>query len=59
MRIKMYYDDHNPLHFHAEYGGDEALISIDTLEVIAGGQLSFVVSVPIATDRRFVLRALL
>jgi hypothetical protein len=22
----MYYDDHNPLHFHAEYGGDEALL---------------------------------
>ena len=55
----MYYDDHNPPHFHAEYGGDEALISIDTLEVIAGGQLSSVASVPIATDRRFVLRALL
>lgn len=32
----MYYDDHNPPHFHAEYGGDEALISIDTLDVIAG-----------------------
>ena len=36
VRIKMYYDDHNPPHFHAEYGGDEALISIDTLEVIGG-----------------------
>ena len=36
VRIKMYYDDHNPPHFHAEYGGDEALISIDTLDVIAG-----------------------
>lgn len=37
VRIKMYYDDHDPPHFHAEYAGDEALISIDTLEVIAGG----------------------
>ena len=36
VRIKMYYDDHNPPHFHAEYGGDEALISIDTFDVIAG-----------------------
>jgi hypothetical protein len=35
VRIKMYYDDHNPPHFHAEYGGDEALISIDTFDVIA------------------------
>ena len=59
VRIKMHYDGHNPPHFHAEHGGDEALISIDTLEVIAGGQLPFVASVPIATDRRFVLRALL
>lgn len=32
----MYYDDHHPPHFHAEYGGDEAVISIDTLDVIAG-----------------------
>lgn len=32
----MYYDDHNPPHFHAEYGGDEALISVNTLDVIAG-----------------------
>ena len=22
--IRMYYDDHNPPHFHAEYGNDEA-----------------------------------
>lgn len=36
VRIKMYYDDHDPPHFHAEYSGDEALISIETLEVLAG-----------------------
>lgn len=36
VRIKMYYDDHNPPHFHAEYAGDEALITIDTLDVVAG-----------------------
>jgi len=36
VRIKMYYDDHNPPHFHAEYAGDEALITIDTLDVMAG-----------------------
>lgn len=34
--IKMYYDDHNPPHFHAEYAGEEALIPIDTLDVTAG-----------------------
>jgi len=35
--IKMYYDDHEPAHFHAEYAEDEAVISIETLAVIAGG----------------------
>ena len=25
--IKMFFDDHNPPHFHAEYGGDLALIA--------------------------------
>jgi hypothetical protein len=29
-------EDPNPAHFHAEDAGDEALIWIDTLEVIAG-----------------------
>ena len=27
--IKMYYDDHNPPHFHAEYGEYQALIRIE------------------------------
>ena len=26
--IWMYYNDHQPAHFHAEYGGQEALILI-------------------------------
>lgn len=34
--IKLYYGDHPPPHFHAEYGGDQQLVSIDTLTVIAG-----------------------
>ena len=34
--IKMYCDDHDPSHFHAEYAQDEAVISIETLAVIAG-----------------------
>lgn len=28
--IRMYYDDHNPPHFHAYYGDYQALIRIDT-----------------------------
>jgi hypothetical protein len=35
--IKMFYDDHNPPHFHAEYGGDVALIDIRSLAVFSGG----------------------
>lgn len=34
--IRMYFDDHNPPHFHADYGGSEALININTLAVFAG-----------------------
>ena len=32
----MYYNDHSPPHFHAKYGGGEAVIAIDTGEIIAG-----------------------
>jgi len=34
--IRMYYDDHNPPHFHVVYGEYEAQINIDTLEIIKG-----------------------
>ncbi len=33
--IRMYWSDHNPPHFHAVYGGNEALISLDG-EVLSG-----------------------
>jgi hypothetical protein len=35
--IKMFYEDHNPPHFHAEYGGEKVLIEIRTLSVFSGG----------------------
>ncbi|MCH8268609.1 MAG: DUF4160 domain-containing protein [Acidobacteria bacterium] len=34
--IKIYFDDHWPSHFHAQYGAQETLLAIDTLAVIAG-----------------------
>jgi len=34
--IKMFYEDHNPPHFHAIYGEYEVLIDISTLAVFAG-----------------------
>jgi len=34
--IKMFFDDHNPPHFHASYGEEEALNEIRTLSVFAG-----------------------
>ncbi|MEW5946073.1 MAG: DUF4160 domain-containing protein [bacterium] len=34
--IYIYYNEHVPPHFHAFYGGREALISIETLSVLAG-----------------------
>jgi hypothetical protein len=35
--IYMYYNDHMPPHFHAEYGEHEGLYTIDTLELLRGG----------------------
>ncbi len=32
----MYYNDHMPPHFHAEYGDDEAIYEIATLNVLRG-----------------------
>ena len=32
----MVYNDHNPPHFHAFYGDDEAWININTLAVFSG-----------------------
>lgn len=34
--IKMYFGDHLPPHFHAEYGDSQALIDIRTLALVAG-----------------------
>ena len=34
--IRMFFDEHNPPHFHAEYAGDEAEFSINTLEILEG-----------------------
>lgn len=34
--IQMYWSDHNPPHFHALYAEHEALIDIETLEVLRG-----------------------
>ena len=34
--IRMFFDDHIPSHFHAEYGEYKAKISIETLEILDG-----------------------
>ena len=34
--IAFYWEDHLPPHFHAKYGGDEALIDIRTGAVVRG-----------------------
>ena len=48
IRITMYYDDHNPPHFHAEYAGYKALVDIVNGCVIKGSlpnkQLRFVLA---------------
>jgi hypothetical protein len=34
--IRMFYNDHLSPHFHAEYGNDEAVYEIETLEILRG-----------------------
>ena len=34
--IAIYYDDHNPPHFHARYGGQKISIEIQTLKILDG-----------------------
>jgi hypothetical protein len=34
--VRMYYADHGPPHFHVYYGDDEAVLRIDTLEIVRG-----------------------
>lgn len=34
--IYMYYRDHAPPHFHAIYAGSEAVVAIETAEVLGG-----------------------
>ena len=34
--IRMYFNDHEPAHFHALYGEHEALIEIGTLAILRG-----------------------
>ena len=34
--IKMFYNDHSPPHFHAEYGDRRAEVNIDTLRITKG-----------------------
>jgi hypothetical protein len=34
--IRIFYDDHNPPHFHAEYGEYEILININSLAILSG-----------------------
>lgn len=34
--IRMYYREHNPPHFHATYGADEAQFDLDSLQLMEG-----------------------
>jgi hypothetical protein len=34
--VRMFYNDHNPPHFHVIYQEDEALMDIKTLELLEG-----------------------
>ena len=36
IKIKVYANDHNPPHCHAEFAEDEALIDVQTFEILQG-----------------------
>jgi hypothetical protein len=36
IRICQYYGEHNPPHFHAQYGEDEILVAISPVSVLEG-----------------------
>lgn len=36
IRVTMYYDDHNPPHFHAEYNSHKSIIEIENARCIKG-----------------------
>ena len=36
IRITMYYNDHNPPHFHAEYAGRKALVDVQSGCILLG-----------------------
>ena len=40
IKITMNWNDHQPPHFHAKYGSEEVLVSINDLEVIEGEMAS-------------------
>jgi hypothetical protein len=37
IKIEMYFNDHEPPHFHAYYAEDEAVVRIDPVELLEGG----------------------
>lgn len=45
--VQMYYDDHSPPHFHAIYGGEEAQIGIDPIQILNGSLPSRAISLAI------------
>lgn len=49
--IYMYYEDHNPPHFHAISSGREAVVGIDPIAVLAGSLSGKINSKVLAWER--------
>ena len=58
--IRMFFEEHAPPHFHAQYGEYKAAINIDTLEIMEGTlprrALNLVLGLGGITSRRIVER---
>ncbi len=52
--IRMFYRDHEPAHFHAIYGEDEALFELDTLAIYRGALPRRALALVLECGRRFI-----
>jgi hypothetical protein len=54
--IRMYFDDHNPPHFHAIYAGDEARVGIEPIAILEGALPNRAASM-VSSGRRSIKRS--
>ncbi|MBI5529189.1 MAG: DUF4160 domain-containing protein [Deltaproteobacteria bacterium] len=57
--VKMFWDDHQPPHFHVEYAGDSAVIAISDFLTRTQNSRLRTLAGPSSLDRRIMLRCIM